>query len=138
MADIDRIVERTDKLAVVGWSTDRSSYSNDVATYLADHDLDVVPVNPKYAGQKVYGHKVVKSIQEANADGDVDVVLVFRKPEDVTEHVDDAIAAEVPVFWMQLGITNEEAAKRLRAEDIEVVQDTCFKVEHGRVMRAEA
>jgi hypothetical protein len=34
---------------------------------------------------------------------------------------------------MQLGVVNEKAAKLARAAGLDVVQDRCVKIEHGRL-----
>lgn len=128
--DVTRIVQGADRIAVVGWSRDASRPSNDVASYLHEQGYEILAINPTYAGDAAYGTTVKASL--ADIDGPVDVLLVFRRSEAVTQHVEEAIEARVPVFWMQLGIRNEQAATRLRQEGIEVVQDRCFKVEHGK------
>lgn len=124
------IVTTVQRLAVIGWSRDPSRPSHDVSSYLVDHGYEVVPVNPRYAGERALDHEVKASLAEV--EGPIDAVVVFRRSRDVPEHVDEAIASGAPVFWMQLGIENEEAAKRLREAGLTVVQDRCFKVEHGR------
>ena len=65
----------------------------------------------------------------------IDLVNVFRRPEAVGEAVEQAIAAEAPALWMQLGIRNDEAAGRAEAAGIAVVMNRCISVEHSRLMR---
>lgn len=128
---IQNVVQTADRIAVIGWSKDPSRPSNDVATYLDANGYEIVPINPRYAGQAAYDTTVQPGL--AALEAPVDVVLVFRQSDDVPEHVQEAIDADVPVFWMQLGIRNEAAAATLRKAGIKVVQDRCFKVEHGRL-----
>lgn len=130
---ITRIVSGAERLGVVGWSTDPSRASHEVASYLDPNGYEVLPINPKYAGQAAYGTTVAASL--ADLDGPIDVLLVFRRPDAVPKHVDEAIEANVPVFWMQLGIRNPDAAARLRQAGIEVVQDRCFMAEHRARLR---
>lgn len=130
---IDRVVSGAERVGVIGWSRDPSRPSNDVATYLHENGYEILPINPAYAGEVAYGTEVRAELSEI--EGPIDVLLVFRRPEAVPEHVDAAIEARVPVFWMQLGIRNEDAAAALRQAGIEVVQDRCLKVEHGRRLR---
>lgn len=129
---ITRIVTGAERVGVVGWSTDASRPAREVSDYLDQHGYEVLPINPNYAGEAAYGAEVVASLDEI--DGPIDVLLVFRRPEAVPEHVDAAVEANVPVFWMQLGIRNEDAAASLRQAGIEVVQDRCFMAEHRRLV----
>jgi predicted CoA-binding protein len=66
----------------------------------------------------------------------VDIVDVFRKPEDIDAHVDDLIAAKPRVVWFQQGIRNDAAAQKLARAGIQVVQDRCMKLEHMKLMAA--
>ena len=63
------------------------------------------------------------------------MVNVFRRPNDIPPHVDDIIAAKPKSVWFQLGIRNDEAARRLAEAGIKVVQDRCLMVEEGRLPR---
>lgn len=127
---ITRVVAGAERIGVVGWSDSASRPSREVSDYLDEHGYQVLPINPEHAGREAYGTTVRESLN--GIDGPIDVLLVFRRPEAVTEHVDEATEANVPVFWMQLGIRNEDAAASLRQAGIEVVQDRCFMAEHRR------
>jgi predicted CoA-binding protein len=91
---------------------------------------DVIPVNPKYAGQTILGQHVYSSLEEIPRP--VEIVDVFRKPQDVPPVAESAIAIGAKVLWLQLGIRNEEAAVTARAAGLDVVQDRCVKIEHAR------
>ncbi|MGV2720159.1 UNVERIFIED_CONTAM: CoA-binding protein, partial [Klebsiella pneumoniae] len=108
---------------------DRTSYM--VAQAMQNAGYRIIPVNPVIAGETVLGEKAVASLQEL--DQQVDIVNVFRKSEDILPVAQDALKMKhkPKVFWMQQGIANEEAASLVRAEDIEVVQDLCIKVDHA-------
>jgi predicted CoA-binding protein len=85
----------------------------------------IIPVNPtetEVLGERSYPD--LASIPEA-----IEIVNIFRRSEDVPPVVDDAIAAGAKAIWMQLGITNEEAATVARAAGLEVVMDRCMKTE---------
>jgi len=74
-------------------------------------------------GQKSYPD--VRAIPEA-----IDVVQIFRKPEEVPAIVEDAIAVGAKVIWMQLGLVHERAAKRARSAGLQVVMDRCMRATH--------
>jgi predicted CoA-binding protein len=77
----------------------------------------------KILGQKVY-HKL------ADIPGEVDLVDVFRRSEDIPPHLDDILAKMPKAVWFQSGIRNNEAAERLARAGIKVVQDRCLMVDH--------
>jgi predicted CoA-binding protein len=62
------------------------------------------------------------------------MVVVFRRPQDIPQHIDDIIAAHPKYVWFQLGIRNEEAARKLAEAGIDVIQDKCTMVEHRRAL----
>ncbi|MFN2443724.1 MAG: CoA-binding protein, partial [Thermoanaerobaculia bacterium] len=80
---------------------------------------------------EILGEKVFRAL--AAVDRPIDMVNVFRKPQDIPPHVDDILAARPKSVWFQLGIRNDEAARKLAEAGIKVVQDRCLMVEHGRV-----
>jgi len=81
----------------------------------------------------ILGKRVFRSV--AAIGRSVDMVNVFRRPNDIPPHVDDIIAAKPKFVWFQLGIRNDEAARRLAEAGIKVVQDRCLMVEEGRLHR---
>ena len=124
-----RILKTYRRVAMVGLSADWWRPSFFAAKYLLEHGFEVIPVNPKYEeilGQKCYPD--LKSIPTP-----VDVVDLFQKAERVPLFVDDAIAIDAKVVWMQLGIINEEAANKARDAGLEVVMDRCMKIEYARI-----
>jgi uncharacterized protein len=124
-----RILRENKSIAVVGLSADWFRPSYFAAKYLIDHGYKVIPVNPRY--EEILGEKCYKSLRDIP--GRVDVVDCFRKAADIPPLVDDAIAIRARVLWMQLGVVNEQAAQKARAEGLEVVMDRCMKIEHGRL-----
>ena len=132
MTDINtlrRILSDYKRVAVVGLSTDWSRPSNFAAKYMLDHGFTVIPVNPNYdeiLGQKCYPD--LKSIP-----GPVDIVDLFQRSERVPLFLDDGIEIGAKGLWMQLGIVNEQVAKKARAAGIEVVMDRCIKIEYARL-----
>jgi uncharacterized protein len=132
MDDIEglrRILKENRTIAVVGLSAQWFRPSFFAAKYLQEHGYRVIPVNPAY--QEVLGEKCYPSLSEIPEK--VDVVDVFRKPEDVPPIVEDAIRIGAKVAWLQIGVIHEGAAQRAREAGLEVVMNRCMKIEHARL-----
>ena len=117
-------------VASVGLSSNQEKESYWIVSYLKEQGYHIIPVNPtatEILGEKVYPD--LSSIPEK-----VDVVQVFRKPEDVPPVVDEAIKIGAKVVWMQEGIVNEEAAKTARAAGLQVVMNACMRATHRRLI----
>lgn len=129
-ADIKRLLQETKTIAVVGWSNKPRRPSNEVAAMLESAGYQVYRVNPtiKDADVPVYASL-------ADVPAPIDVVDVFRRAEDVPEVVEAAIAVGAKAVWMQLGIVNEEAARRAEEAGLTVVMDRCMKIEYNRLLR---
>ena len=125
---VDAIVKRMRVVAMVGLSgrPDRPSYQ--VASYLQAQGMRIIPVNPTIAD--VRGEKAYPSLRDVPVP--IDVVDVFRRPDEIEPIVDDAIAVGAPVLWLQLGVVNDDAARRAEAAGLTVVMDRCLKVEHQK------
>lgn len=117
-------------IASVGLSSNQEKESYWIVSYLKDQGYRIIPVNPmadEILGEKVYPD--LESVPEK-----IDVVQVFRKPEDVPPVVDSAIKIGAKVVWMQEGIVNEEAAQKARQAGLQVVMDACMRVTHRRLI----
>jgi len=123
-----RILSRCKTIAVVGLSAQWHRPSYFAAKYLQEHGYKVIPVNPGYA--EILGEKCYKSLRDIP--GKVDVVDCFRKSAEIPAIADDAIAIGAKVLWMQLGVENGDARRRAEAAGLEVVENRCMKIEHGR------
>lgn len=131
---IKDVLTRTRRIAVVGVSPNLARPSHYVAEYLSQKGYDVVPVNPVHAGKEVFGKTIVATLAEI--DPPVQMVDIFRRSEDVPPVVDEALEAfpELETIWMQMGITNAEAAAKADARGVDVIQDRCPKVEIPRLL----
>jgi predicted CoA-binding protein len=98
--------------------------------HMAANGYDITPVNPSC--DEVLGNPCARSLEEAAAQGPLEIVDIFRRPEDIPPIVDEAIDLGAKVIWMQLGLTSPEAAARARDAGLEVVEDRCVKMEHCR------
>lgn len=122
------------RLAVLGIKPESraSQPGHYVPAYLQRNGYEIVPVPVYYPDvTEILGEPVYRTVAEVP--GDIDMVVVFRKPNDVTGHIDDIIAKKPRVVWMQLGIRNDAAAERFTEAGIDVVQDRCTMVEHRMV-----
>ena len=125
-------------IAVVGLSKDSSKPSYDVARYLLSNGYRIVPVNP--TASEILGEKCYKTLLDLPVElkRELDVVDIFRRPEDVLPVVEEAIQlrreyGRPAVVWMQLGIVNDAAAKLALDAGLGVVMDRCMKIEHARI-----
>jgi hypothetical protein len=123
------ILTESKTIAVVGLSPKEDKPSHRVANYLKEAGYRIIPVNPNAA--EVLGLKSYPSLLEVP--DELDVVQIFRKPEDAAAIVEDAIRKKAKVVWMQEGIINEAAAARAKEAGLRVVMDRCMFKEHSRM-----
>ena len=136
---IPALLKLSRTIAVVGLSEKTSRPSHEVARYLQEKGYRVIPVNPTYAGTHILGEYCYESLRAAAAalgkeNVKIDIVDCFRKSEAIPPIADEAIVIGTRCLWMQLGVINEEAAAKARANGIEVVMDRCIKIEHMQEM----
>jgi predicted CoA-binding protein len=124
-AVIDRILSEAKTVAVVGISDKPGRPSHGVARYLQENGYRVIPVNPLLS--EVLGEKAYKSLSDIP--GQVDLVDVFRKSEEVPPVAEEAIRIGARFFWMQEGVVSIAARERLEQAGIPVVMDRCVKKE---------
>jgi uncharacterized protein len=130
------LLQGTRTIAVLGIKTEAQAGQPAfyVAKYLQDAGLEVVPVPVYYPdAQEILGRPVYRKV--ADIPFDVDMVNVFRRSQDVLPHVDDILAKKPRSVWMQLGIQNDEAARRFAEAGIKVVQNRCLMVDHRHLAR---
>ena len=133
MYDRLKLLQQYHHVAIVGISADPYRPSHFVAIYLQAEGYNIIPINPRYAGQTILGRRVYATLSEAKAAGEqIEVVDVFRRAEDVPPIAEEAVAIGAKVLWLQLGIRNDAAAQRAHNAGLTVVQDRCMKIEHAR------
>ena len=118
-------------IAMVGASSNWNRPSFFAMKYLLAKGFKVFPINPGAAGEKILGELVYSSLNELPVT--VDMVDIFRKPDDASGVTDDAIKHGAKVVWMQLGIVNQAAADRAEAAGLRVVMNRCPKIEFSRL-----
>jgi predicted CoA-binding protein len=128
--DIASILSIYRHIAIVGLSDKPDRASNAVARYMIQAGYTIYPVNPSIS--TVLGLECWPSLSVIPAEKRklIEIVDIFRKPQDAAPVVDEAIAIGARVVWMQLGITNEAAAEKARNAGLVVVQNRCISVEH--------
>ena len=135
-AGIRRLLDETKRIAVLGIKTEAQSAQPAwyVPEYARGAGYQIVPV-PVYFPEvtQIMGARVYRAISDIP--GPVDMVNVFRRPNDIPPHVDDIIAKRPKSVWFQLGIRNDDAAEQLARAGIDVVQDRCLLVELSRIGR---
>ncbi len=117
-------------IAVVGLSDNPSRPSYGVARYLQSQGYRIIPVNPNITevlGEQAYPDLI--SIPDV-----VDMVDIFRRSDQVAPHVDEAITKGVLTIWMQIGVVDQESARRATEAGITVIMDRCALVEHQRLV----
>jgi uncharacterized protein len=135
-AGVRRVVQAAKRVAVLGIKTEAQSGQPAfyVPQYLAEAGVEVVPV-PVYYPEvtEILGRKVYRKL--ADVPGELDLVDVFRRPQDIEQHLEDLLAKRPKAVWFQSGIRNDAAAERLAQAGIQVVQDRCLMVDHRRYAR---
>jgi uncharacterized protein len=126
-----KILRDSRTIAMVGASANWNRPSYFAMKYLLDRRYKVIPVNPAAVGQEIMGQKVYASLRELPEKADM--VDIFRNSEAAGPITDEAIEHGAKVVWMQLGVRNEEAAKRAEAAGLKVVMNRCPKIEHSRL-----
>jgi predicted CoA-binding protein len=127
---VREILTTTRRIAVVGASNKPERPSFGVMRFLLGRGFEVVPVNPGLAGTEILGRAVVGSLAEA---GELDMVDVFRRSEEVGAVVEEAVRLGARTVWMQLGVVNQAAAAVARKAGVRVVMDRCPVIEMGRL-----
>lgn len=127
-ASILDLLKISQTIAVVGLSDDPSKPSFMVAKYMQGNGYRVIPVNPRCS--QILGETCYPDL--ASIPFAVDMVNVFRKPEDCLTIAHAAVAIGAKVLWLQLGIESDEACRVAQAGGLSVVMDKCLKIEHAR------
>lgn len=127
-AAIDRILNDCRTIAVVGLSSDAWRPSKGVAAYMQRAGYRVIPVNPNET--EVLGEKAYRSVFEVP--DKIELVNIFRRPEEAGAAVDQAIAIGARAVWLQEGVIDQAAAQRASEAGLLVVMDRCWLKEHAR------
>jgi hypothetical protein len=132
-ARLREILEGSPTIAVLGMHNEPEKAAYYVPEYLHEEGYRVIGVNPRFVGDELFGERVRAQLRDIKEP--VDLVDIFRRGEQVANHVDDILAMQPrpKVVWLQLGVKSDEAAQRLQAEGIEVIQNRCTLADHQRL-----
>jgi uncharacterized protein len=124
----------TKSIAVLGIKTEAQSDQPAfyVPKYMQNAGFKIIPVPVYYPDvTEILGEKVHRQLQQIP--DEIDMVNVFRRPQDIPPHLDDLLAKKPKSVWMQLGISHDAVAEQLARAGIKVVQDRCLMVDHRRL-----
>jgi uncharacterized protein len=130
---IREVLSLVKTVAVVGASPNTVRPSYFVLKYMLSKGYDAVAINPGHAGREIGGAMTYASL--ADAPRAIDMVDIFRNSQAAGGVVDEALALDpLPkVIWMQLGVRNDEAARKAEAAGVRVVMNRCPKIEYARL-----
>jgi predicted CoA-binding protein len=132
---IRRVLRDTRTIAMAGASPNWVRPSNFAMKYLQGKGYQVHPINPGHAGKEIWGRMTYASLADVPAP--IDMLDIFRNYEAAGQLVDEAIVLKdekgIKIIWMQLGVINEDAARRAEDAGMTVIMDRCPKIEYGRL-----
>ena len=129
-ATLRRLLQTCKTIAVVGLSPEWHRPSHAVAMYMQEQGYRIIPVNPKH--ENILGERCYARLEDIPEP--VDMVDVFRRPEDVPPVAASAVAIGAKCLWQQLGVASAEADAIARAGGLDSVFNRCVKVEHARLL----
>jgi predicted CoA-binding protein len=132
-AAIADLLRKARRIAVVGASSNPARPSNGVFRTLLAAGYECIPVNPNEA--EVQGVPSVATLADAAAGGRIDMVDVFRRPDQTEPIARDAVAIGAGAFWLQLGVINWASARIAAEGGLAVVMDRCTAIELRRMAR---
>jgi predicted CoA-binding protein len=134
--DIKRLLSETKRIAVLGIKTEQQAHQPAfyVPQYMAAAGYEIIPVPVYYPeATSILGQEVYRRL--VDVPGEIDMVNVFRRPQDIGAHIEDILAKRPRAVWLQSGIRHDAAAEQFARAGILVVQDRCLMVEHRVAMR---
>jgi len=135
-AQVTELLRATKRIAVLGIKPESHAGQPAfyVPTYMQNAGYEIIPV-PVYYPEvtEILGEKVYRRL--ADIPGEIDMLNIFRRSQDIFQHVDPIIERKPKSVWLQLGIRDDNAAERFARAGIKVVQDLCLMVEHRALIR---
>lgn len=126
------VLQKSKTIAVVGLSNNPDRYSNKVASYLQTKGFTIIPVNPNVS--EVLGEKAYTSIMDIPKDIAIDIVVLYRRSEEVMSHIEEVIArGNTQTIWFPEGVRNRQAEELATSHGILTVSDFCIMKEHQKL-----
>lgn len=126
--EIENVLKEARTIAIVGLSSNPEKDSYKVAEYLIEQGYNIIPVNPN--AEEILGRKCYPSLKAIPQEISIDIVDIFRKPEDIPPIVDEAIERGAKAVWMQEGIVNNQSGKKAKEKGLSVIMGKCIKKTH--------
>lgn len=134
VTQLRELLSQTKIIAVLGIKTEQQAGQPAfyVPNYMHNAGFKIIPV-PVYYPEvtEILGERVYRKLSDIP--DEVDMVNVFRRPQDIPPHLEDILAKNPKSVWMQLGISHDDIAAQLAQAGIKVVQDRCLMVDHRRL-----
>ncbi len=130
-ADSTQVLKDCRTLAVVGLSANPGRVSHSVCAYMVDHGYRIIGVNPNYP--EVFGETCHPSLTDMPEEvrSEVELVVVFRRPEEVPELLNECADLGLKKVWLQLGVASAEALEIAEKRELEIVEEQCLMVVHS-------
>ncbi|HEX2621118.1 MAG TPA: CoA-binding protein [Phototrophicaceae bacterium] len=123
------VLEEAHIIALVGYSTDPNSYSNEVGEFLRSAGYTVYPVNPTV--KSINGHHSYASLKEIPEH--IDIVDVFRGSKHLAGIVEEAIEVKAGTVWAQIGVIDGAARDRALEAGLNFSMNRCIMMETVRL-----
>lgn len=128
------LLKEINRIAVIGIKMEPHQPAFYVPSYMQSAGFEIVPIPVYYpAATEILNEKVYRKLIEIP--GEIDLVNIFRRSNDVAKHTDEILEKNPKAVWMQSGIYNDEVAETLAKSGIKVVQNLCLMVEHRALLR---
>ena len=135
--ELREIFKNLKTMVMIGVSASPLRASFFVARYFVLRGIRVIPINPNYQGNQLWGETVLGKLSEIETGTQVDMVDIFRPSEETPLIVDDVIENLVPLgcktLWMQIGIKHLKAGSKAEKHGLNVIMDQCPKIEYQRL-----
>src|ERR1700693_620353 len=128
------ILRSARRVAVLGIKTEaaRGQPAFYVPQALRQMGLEIIPVPVYYPeATQILGQKAYRRVAEVP--GEIDIVDVFRRSNDVAAHLPDLLAKKPRAVWLQGGVGDDRTAEALARAGVQVVQDRCLMVDYRAV-----